>query len=312
MMDIFNYQNGEVKKLKSLDDFKSGKLWVDITNMAVEERDLISQKFNIHPLSAEDLYNSGVRIKIEEFDNYLFCIFYALKKSSSLDLVEMDFILGKDFLITNHKKELKTFSDIKNDDVRLKRNFGRGLDLFLHRLIDLEVDNFAPALEKTNDHINKLEEQAAQKIDKNILSDILKTKRILSRVKRYSFQQREKLSVLAKSEFSFITKKAIPYFRDVYDHAVKVHDEVESQREIVSNAFDVYMSTVSNNMNEIMKTLSIIATIVLPLTVISGIYGTNFAVLPGSQNPYGFWIMIGSLVAMATAIVLYFKVKKWF
>jgi len=123
--------------------------------------------------------------------------------------------------------------------------------------------------------------------------------------------QREKISFIAKNEYMFISKKSVPYFRDIYDHAIRVSDNVENYREAIGSAFDAYMSAVSNNMNEVMKVLSIIATIALPLTVISGIYGTNFNNLPGEFNPYGFWIMIAGMVVLCFGMLFYFRRKNW-
>ncbi|MBD3203008.1 magnesium and cobalt transport protein CorA, partial [Candidatus Woesearchaeota archaeon] len=150
-----------------------------------------------------------------------------------------------------------------------------------------------------------------KKPEPETLAQILSLKREINKLKRSSFSQREKISLLAKSDYKFITKKSKPYFRDVYDHMIRVSDSIENHRDSLSEAFNAYMSAVSNNMNEVMKVLSIIATIALPLTVISGIYGTNFIHLPGSKLYFGFWIMIFFMIIMVFAMIFYFKKRKW-
>jgi len=126
------------------------------------------------------------------------------------------------------------------------------------------------------------------------------------------FQEREKVSFLAKNEYPFIRKESMPYFRDVYDHMILASEMVDNQRDIISHSFDVYMSAVSNSMNEVMKTLSVMATIALPLTVLGGIYGTNFVNLPGSASPFGFWVMIGGMLAISVGMLGYFRWRGWF
>ncbi len=144
------------------------------------------------------------------------------------------------------------------------------------------------------------------------LMKILQLKQNLSIIRKTVFAQREKVSFMVKNQYKLVSKKALPYFRDVYDHAIRVSDKVDNARESVMNAFDLYMSAVSNNTNEVMKVLSIFATIALPLTVISSIYGTNFLVLPGAQFRYGFWIMILAMVILGAAFIYSFKKRGWF
>jgi magnesium transporter len=313
MLEIF-YLDKTIKKadVKQLPKLKSRQLWIDCTDITKEEAETLQKTFDLHPLTAEDLFNSGVRIKVEEFPDYLFCVFYAIQKAKQTELSEFDLVLGKDFLITNHKKLLESTTALKQDNKRLQRNLEKGLSFLFHRLIDIEVDAYFPIVEQIEDQIELLEDRALKKAVPKVLSEVLAMKRLVVRVKRYALQQREKLGFLAKNEYAHVPKKAIPYFRDVYDHAIRVSDQLDGQREAIGNAFDVYMSSLSNSMNEVMKVLSIIATIALPLTVISGIYGTNFTVLPGSTFALGFWTMILAMVLLAAVMIWYFRRKRWF
>lgn len=308
MIEVYQF-DGKVERIE-LDKIGTRPVWICCQDISKEEAAMLKEKFNLHPLTAEDLFNQGVRIKIEEFDGYLFSIFYGITKKR--DLVELDFVLGKNFLITNHRKELETTKSLRSDTERLEKLFKKGLPFLFHRTLDVEVDNYFPVLEKMDDEIEALEEDVSQNPRPEQLTRILEAKRQIVRIKKVAFQQREKISFLAKNDYDLLPKKVLPYFRDIYDHAIRVSDSLDNYREATANAFDVYMSAVSNNMNEVMKTLSIIATIALPLTVISGVYGTNFAVLPGQDIPYSFWIMVGVMILMAIAMLFYFRKKAWF
>lgn len=308
MLDIFSFDKGKLSKEDSLDNLDSKKVWIDITSPDNDEAARLGKFFNLHPLTIEDLLHANTRIKVEEFSNYVFCVFYELRNVRELS--ELDFILGRDFIITNHRKSIKTFEALKHNKDKLENLFTRGNDFLFHKLLDLVVDNYLPVLERLDDEIDSVEEKVTQKPDPESLKKILKIKRSIIHIKKTALPQREKISYLLKT--NFISRKAIPYFRDIQDHAIRIADIIDNSREAASNTFDVYMTAVSNRMNEVMKTLSIIATIALPLTVISGIYGTNFVNLPGQDAYYGFWIMLLGMVLLSAGIIYFFKKRNWF
>lgn len=313
MIDIFYFdktlKKGDIKELAKL---KNKKIWMDITDITKEEADFIKKSFNLHPVTIEDITRYNTRIKVEEFQNYLFCVFYGIQNTKSIELVEMDFVLGNNFIISTHKKEIQSFNELKKNKEKLTTLFEKGTDYIFYKLLDYEIDNYFPILESIDDQLEDIEEEVTKKPRPEILSKILKLKRSLVFIKKTVFPQREKISFLAKNQYKFIQDKAIPYFRDIYDHSIRVSDSVDNYREALSNTFEVYMSAVSNSMNEVMKVLSVIATIALPLTVISSIYGTNFAILPGSKFVYGFWVMIFVMVLMSASMIYFFRRRGWF
>ncbi len=313
MLDIFYLEKG-LKRGKAADiaRLKSKPVWIDCTDITKEDSEILKRAFGLHPLTVEDMENNHVRIKIEEFSDYLFCVFYGIRKEKAVELTELDLIIGKNFIISNHRKQVASFEELKKNEDRLAELLSRGIDSLFHRLLDLEVDNYFPILEFLDDEIEKVEEEVTRRPRPELLGRILGIKRMLLSVKKVAFQQREKAGYLAKNSYPFISKRALPYFRDLYDNAIRVSDAVENQREAVGGAFDIYMMSLSNNMNEVMKVLSIMATIALPLTVISGIYGTNFSNLPGSENAFGFWVMISAMAMVSLSMLTYFKRKKWF
>ncbi len=313
MIEIFFYENGVQRaKISDLKNIKNKQLWIDITDISEEEKELIQKTFELHPLTAEDLFNSNIRVKVEEFPHYLFCVFYGITSLESIEMVELDYIIGDNFLITNHKKDIESYNKLKNDEEKLSELFEKGNIFLFHKFLDKEVDNYFPALEKIDDLIETIEEEIIKKPKPELLSRTLNLKRQIVEIKKITLPQREKISFLAKNDYKFISKNAIPYFRDIYDHSIKVSDSIDNYRESVGNTFDAYMYAVSNSINEVMKVLSIIATIALPLTVISGIYGTNFTNLPGSSFIYGFWLMIFIMILLSVSMILYLKKRKWF
>jgi magnesium transporter len=313
MIDVF-YYDGKVNRtdLKSLEKLRDKQVWLDINNITKEEAEQLRIMFDLHPLTEEDILMSNVRVKIEEFNSYLFFVFYGIQKNAEIELVELDFLLGKNFLITNHIPKLATFEELKSNSERLESLFKKGNDFIMHFLIDREIDNYFPILENIDDEIETIEENATTQPHPKTLTRILQIKRNLVKIKKVSLPQREKLGQLTREHYPEISRKAIPYFRDVYDHAVKASDAIDNYREAVSNTFDAYMSTVSNRMSEVMKVLSVIATMAMPLTVISGIYGTNFEILPGAHSAWGFWIMIGVMFLFSGGMLVYFRKHGWF
>lgn len=311
MLKILSLQEGLVE-LKNVSEITAALTWVDVTNITAEEASLLQEKFDLHPLTVEDLGMARTRIKVEEFNNYLFCVFYSLQKNKSLKVSEIDFILGKNILVTNHVAPLPSITELQKDKEKAKKLLSKGVDFLFHYLLSQEVESFYPVLDSLDREIDHVEDLISKEVSTEVLQKVISLKKRVIHVKKIALSQKEKVSILAKSEFHFLHKKVIPYFRDVYDNAIKVFETVENYRESVSSVYELYMSTVSNNLNEVMKVLSVIATVALPLTVISSIYGTNFEVLPGSTAKYGFWVMILVMLGIVGAMMVYFKKKGWF
>lgn len=287
------------------------KFWVDMTNPSANEVALMQEIFGLHPITSEDILTHNTRAKIEEFDTYIFVILYGIYKQKNVRLREMDFILGKNFLVTSHKKPIPTFEKLKHEDKRMELLFRHGLDFLMHRLIDAEVDNFIPVMDLYDDVIDKIEDRILESPDPKTMEKIMDLKRRMNKIKKVIVPQQEKISFLAKNKYKLISQDAQTYFRDVHDHFYTVTDMIEDYRDALSGSFDAYMSSVSNSTNEVMKVLSVMATIMLPLTVVSGVYGMNFLVLPGARDPLGFWFIIAFMVLLIVMMLGYFKTKDW-
>jgi len=318
MIDVFYLDGKKVHKEKFSPTLvkklyvNNKKMWIDLINPTHEMVNELKKIFSLHPVTVEDMISLNTRTKIENFKKYLFVILYGIYKERNLHLREMDFVLGKDFLITTHRKKVESFEKMKTDKDEIKFLFNEGMDFFLHKLIDEEIDNFIPSLELLDDAIDHIEDQITKNPESNILEKILDLKRRINKIKKMLIRQQEQISFLAKNKYSLISPEAQTYFRDVHDHFFTVTDMIEDYREALSSSFDAYMSSVSNKMNEVMKVLSIMATIMLPLSVISGIYGMNFSVLPGANDPAGFWYVILIMIIIITCMIAYFRKKDWF
>lgn len=311
MIDIFYYDKGLKRgNFSDLKALKDKRIWVDVTGMNQEECDLISNTFNLHPVTVEDLLKTNT-IKIEEFKEYTFCVFYAVKKLNVVTFNEIEFILGKNFLITTHKAHLNHFSELKNNVYKLRELFTNGVDFIFYDLLDSENDNFFPILENINEEIEQLEFDFSKRIKHSSLNKLMNLKKTISSLRKCAFPQREKISYLVKHNYKHISPKVIPYLRDLYDHSIIVCDTIDNCRESIASAYEIYMSLVSNSTNQIMKILSIISTIALPFTAISGIYGMNFKYLPGSYHPLGFWLIISLMLTFVISMLFFFKRKNW-
>ncbi len=313
-MDIFYLEEGKIKKaaVKQLSSLKNKFLWIDVTDITKKEEMLLQKEFDLHPVTAEDLFKQEVRIKLETFPNYLFCVFYGVKEKKNIELIELDFVLGKNFLITNHKNDIDSCSELKKDKEKLKAVLLKGSDFVFHKILDMETDNYFPVLGKIDEELETVEEEISWASKPEQLRKILALKTEISTIKKHVLPQREKISYLAKEGHRYISQEAMPYFRDIYDHSIRVSDAIEHYKEMITAAFDLHMLGVTNSTNEVMKVLSIIATIALPLTVISSIYGTNFAYLPGAGRTYGFWIMLLMMLMLISSMIFFFKKRGWF
>lgn len=314
MLEIFAFDKKLVKvDPEDLVNFKDKPLWIDCKDLTKEEAESLKNTFDLHQLSVEDLLNANTRIKVEEFPNYLLCVFYTIEsKKKFVELKEFDLILGTNFVISSYLKNLEASEFLKQNPDQLEKLFAKGADFVMHKIIDFEVDRFFPILEHIDEKLYELDEKVAKNPNRHNLDKVLEIKKNVMKIKRLVNPQREKISFLAKHDYKFISKKSVPYFRDLYDHFILIAENADAQRDAITNTYELYMSTVSHNLNEIMKFLSVIATIALPLTLISSIYGTNFKILPGADSPQGFWIMIILMSVLVFFLGYYFKKKGWF
>jgi magnesium transporter len=275
----------------------------------------IGRIFGIHPLVLEDIVHSGQRPKVEDFDDYLFVTLKMIgfeKGENQLEVEQLSLILGPTFVISFQERPGDIFDPLR-DRIRSGKGRirGKGSDYLCHALCDAVVDSYFSILENIGERIDDIQEEVLTAPGPANLSAIHLVKRELIFLRRSVWPLREALGFLERGDTALISDGVRIYLRDLYDHTVQVIDTVETFRDMVSSALDVYLSSVSNKMNEVMKVLTIIATIFIPLTFIAGVYGMNFKYMPELEWPWGYFLIWGVMLALGILMLIGFKRKKW-
>ncbi len=290
--------------------------WINIdglhdTNLIAK----VGKNFGLHPLLIEDILNTNHRPKAEIYDNLIFVTLKMLglsKDSKSVVSEQVSIVLGENYVISFQEREGDLFNIIRE---RLRNNLGTirqmGSDYLMYRLIDTIVDNYFFVTDYYADQIEDLEIQVLESPSDDMVRIIQMSKKQLIQLRKATNPLREVLSLLEKDPTPLIKKETDQYLRDVHEHIVQINDVIDTQRDMLSGLMDLYMSGVSNKMNEVMKVLTIIATIFIPLTFIAGIYGMNFKHMPELEMPYGYYSVWGLMIAIFIGMIIYFKRKGW-
>jgi magnesium transporter len=299
----------------------SGLLWLDITGMPDPELlNALAGRFELHPLALEDVINQGQRPKVDEYEDNLFAILTRpVWQDRQLKLEQVSVFLGTHFVVSFHLSADDCFAPLRQRLEKRSRRFSNGGAAFLfHALVDLMTDEYFPVLDALGGEIEELELGLLEDPQQEMLAGIHALKRELLVLRRQLWPAREVVNQLMRYEGDLLDETLIPYFKDVYDHGVYLIDLVESYRDITAGMLDVYLSSVSYRLNDVMRVLTIIATIFIPLTFITGIYGMNFAdntaspwAMPELHWYYGYplaWLLIA---AVAAGMVVFFKRKGW-
>jgi magnesium transporter len=327
MINLFVYDK-KVKKLvktanlKNLNKFvgKNGYIiWLDLQDPKEADYKVLENAFGFHPLSIEDCKNFTPIPKIDEFDEYLFLIFHRVvydKEKEDIAVKEMDFFLGKNYLVSLHEGPSSSIDKMR-DKVNSRSSFmSYGADIIIHGIIDLFTEKYIPIINYITEEIEKIEDKVIAKKTGKAMQKIVKMKRNVSEFKRSIMPQRDIISKLAHRKFRFISEKAEMYYMDILDNIVWVHANLESNREMLANIFDAHLSMSSNRMNEtsnrmnrIMQRLTIVATIFMPLTFITGIYGMNFKNMPELNWQWGYFVSLAIMLVVGMWMFLYFRKK---
>ena len=295
-----------------------GLLWVDLEAPdAAETRSILEGVFGFHQLAVDDCLNRHVDPpKIDDFGQYLFIISQGIRfhaRSERLETTELDLFLGPNYLVSYHGHPLAAVDDVRRRAGEDGPLAGRGPDFLAHALLDALVDQFQPVVEEMDQQVEVLEEEVLANPQQRVLQDVLLFKRKAQRLRRTLLPQRDMVNRLARGEFpQLVGAEMHMYFRDIYDHVVRVEEMVESLRDVADNVLNAYLSSVNNRMNEVMKVLSIVATVILPLTLVTGIYGTNFENLPELGWQWGYFGMLGAMALIALGLVAFFRWRRWF
>lgn len=291
--------------------------WINLVGLNnVEHISKIGNQFNIHPLVLEDVLNTDHRPKTELYDNYLFFIvkmFSLSEDKANYQFEQVSIILGRNYILSFQEKEGDVFNVLRerlNDaDSRLR---SKRVDYLFYRLVDTIVDSYYYTLEHIGDNIELLEDNLQENPTKEDYKEIQKLKRDLIFLRKSVYPLREAIAKITKDNKGLIDAENITYFNDVYDHCIHVIDSIETYRDLTSSLMDLYMTSMSNKMNEVMKVLTVISTIFIPITFIAGVYGMNFQYMPELTQKWGYPVALIFMGALVLSMLIYFKVKKWF
>ncbi|TYA74928.1 magnesium/cobalt transporter CorA [Seonamhaeicola marinus] len=323
-LEIFNYsidsfsetKANNIKEISNLlnDDCTT---WININGLSnIEAIKGLGAQFEFHPLLIEDIVNTLQRPKIDEYDNYALCVLKMLHfdKNNKLVIEHVSFVLGKNYMLTFQEAEGDVFNPIR-ERLRTSRGLVRkmGADYLLYALIDIIVDNYFIMTDDLSSKIETLEDDIfnASKKNDDLVFEIQNLKREILRIRKAVYPLREVVSSLNKMDGSLVKEKTNLYLSDLHDHVIQVSENVDIYREMIWGLMDIHQTTLSNKMNEIMKVLTIIATIFIPLTFIAGIYGMNFENIPELKYKYAYFMLWGFMIFIFVGMLYYFKRKKW-
>jgi magnesium transporter len=298
---------------------RGGVVWVDLMIHSDEDAAILRDVFHFHELTIEDCVSPRVDpARIDDYGDYLFLIIQALSgydPQVELEPVEVDFYLGPNYVVSCHREPIAAIGQFRERCLRDERNLRGTPDWVLHGLVDATIDEYLPIVDAVDDTIDKLEEEILETPDTRLMRHIMLAKRNALRIRRATVPQREIMLRLSRGEFpKFIRPETALYYRDVFDHLMRIEYLIESVRDLADGALNTYLSVISNRLNQIMKVLTAAAAIFLPMTLIAGIYGMNFpseGVWPPYDSNWGFVAVVGAMFALAAGLLAYFKYRDW-
>ncbi len=320
MVTLFLHQEGRTKKVETIDPAwlapASGVvLWVDMEDPTPQEASLLREMFHFHELAIEDALSDLQFPKVEGYDHYLYLVLHGIDFQSSrhrFTTHDFDFFLGSTYLVSVHDAKTRTIPSMHETCLRNDHILASGAAGLLHRLVDTIVDHYQPEVEKLEERLERLEQDVFGRFNQSFARRILETKRDIASLRRVSLPQRDVVNRLARREFGLISTEVAYGFRDVYDHLVRIVDETLLFQDRVTGILEAHLSSVSNRLNEVMKVLTVLSTIFMPLTVLTGMFGMNVTVphLPGGEAAQ-FWWLLALMVGLSGLMLWFFRRRDW-
>jgi magnesium transporter len=304
---------GEIAKSLASGD---GTLWVDIDTRKTEQVALLKDLFKFHPLAIEEAVNPESRVKLEEFDTYVLLIVRTVAFCETtddpydLDTVNISFFLGKNYLVTVHGADTNPVAQTAELLQRKPELAAHGPARLMHAIVDQAVDAYFPIIDKLDEFMDSLEEKIYGTFDQAALREVFAVKRLVLSLRKHLAPERDALSVLTNRPSTLLTPDTQIYFRDIYDHVLRIYDSLENYRDLLSSTLDSYLTQVSNRLGMATKALGVVATLSLPFVVVSGMWGMNFEHIPLHSHPHGFMILVLSQLALGLLILAGLKWRK--
>lgn len=328
-MEILVYRPGSdrveegfaAEDLPELLDDKDAVIWVDFLGETPEQvdeaRTILLDVFKFHHLTVEDCIETRNQPKVEAFPNYIYFIVHGIKPGETgpgnFVTKELDGYLGENFVVTFHDQRFRSIKIVKQQIRASHFACTRGAAYLLHQILDNIVDLYMPIVDEFDTEINRLEERVfdMRRANNAVLEEVMDLRRSVARLRRISARQLEVLYRISHGEFPQIPEHILPFFRDVHDHLLRISDLSESYRDLVGGLFDIHFSVVANRTNDVMKTLAVLSAIILPLSLIAGIYGMNFDYMPELKTRSGYFVTLGTMVVVAVILLFYFWRRGW-
>lgn len=328
-MEIYCYRKGahSVEEGFTRDELpelladETNVVWVDLQGETpehlAEAKDVLLNIFKFHHLTVEDCVETRNQPKVEAFEKYLYFIVHGIKpgETNAANFVtkELDGYLGSNFVVTFHVERFRSIKDVKKQIRSSTFACQRGAAYLMHQILDQLVDYYMPIVDDFDESINRLEERVFDMKNNNnaVLGEVMDVRRSVARLRRISSRQLEVLYRMSHGEFPQIPENVLPFFRDVHDHLQRISDLAEGYRDLVAGLFDIHFAVVGNRTNDVMKTLAVLSAIILPLSLIAGIYGMNFENMPELKTERGYFVTLGAMAILTVILLWYFWRRGW-
>lgn len=320
MITIFLHRNGQTEQVTSIDrswlNPNSGAIiWVDLASPSIPESLILSDSFAFHPLSVDDAMSAVQYPRIEPYDGYLYVVLHGIdfrEAEHGFATHDVDFFLGRNFLVTVHDGYSRSIASLREHCPRNQTVMGEGPVALFHRIIDAMVDHYRPEVEKLEEALDTLEERVFDADHPDLIRDILEKKRDVASLRRVVTPQRDVIGRLARREFVDIGSEMALRFRDVYDHLIRLNDEAFLFQDRITSILDAHLSSVSNRLNQVMKLLTVMTTVFMPLTLLSGLWGMNIPLphFPGGEAMQ-FWWLVGIMAVVVSLMLGFFRRMGW-
>lgn len=291
-------------------------LWVDIDSSDKAQSELLKNVFHFHPLAIDDTEYPNNRVKVDEYDGYIFITIRVVRLNSEtsedpfdIDTANLYIFLSEHYLVTVHEGSSAAIDDVSNVIKQNPDILARGVSYVAHMILDRAIDAYFPILDQIDDFIDSIEDKVFGRFDQSSIHEIFQVKRMVLTLRRYLSPQRDVFNILTNRPSAYIPHEVQLYFRDIYDHMLHLNDSLDASRDLLSGTMESYLSQISNKLGNITKGLSVIATISIPFVVISGMWGMNFDVIPMSGVKNGFWLMV--LIQLLLGILLLVILRWW-
>ncbi|MDH3591314.1 MAG: magnesium/cobalt transporter CorA [Planctomycetota bacterium] len=292
-------------------DGPGGGGWIEVVAPDAEEQKSLASTLGLHELALEDALRVAHPPKVEEFGDHLFVIAHTPSEDDDRVTRKISLFLAKGWLVTILRAPLDETDAVL---ARVRKNPAKYLDhpaTLAHVILDTMSDGFEVRVDELREQVGELEERALAEPEPGQMADILEFRREVVALARTVRGQRDVFLTLSRTEHAVLPKKIRPYYRDIYDHVLRVHDLLEGVREQVGAARDAYLASINNRLSEVMRVLTIIATIMMPLSLLAGVYGMNFNKMPGTDSPLGFWLLLIAMALVAISMLVFFRKRKW-